>query len=472
MLMRMPGAGALRRLADAADRRVAESRPALWFATAGPLLLLYLTTIRVSAKDMSIDSISVTSSSWQLAHHGTPRIPVHGSYYDAWIIPSGSGHVISNREPGLIGLAAVFYRVLPFTSSHNVAPASIAAAVVTAAAMGTLALVLRRLVPPRVALLAALAAGTATSTWSVSSTALWPHGPDQLYLAAAMLAMASARYARAGVAFAFAVISRPPLAIVAAVVGLWHSCVRRSPRPALVIGLLTACGLVGFLIYSHAFWGGGLQSQYTAASSAEVGDGDFVGTFFDVHPGALLGFVVNVIGMLVSPGRGVLIYSPFLLVLLPGLRAAWRESPHWVRSAAVGGLVYLGVQLKANYFAGGAHFYSYRYPLEPLTLLAPLLLMCWQHHASQTARRRAALAALLVVSIALQAVGAFCFGNAQRFSNWIPYGFGLAFRDHPVAVGSICVLGYVAAAVSFRLVSRRADGADRSMRRNATVAAR
>jgi hypothetical protein len=453
MLMRMPVASAVRRVAVAVDRRIAESQLALWIAAAGPLLLLYVLTIRVHAQDMSIDSISVTSSSWQLAHHGTPRLPANGSYYDAWIIPSGSGHVVSNREPGLIGLAAVFYRLLPFTANHNVAPASIAAALVTAAAMGTLALVLRRLVRPRVALLAALAAGTATSTWAVSSTALWPHGPDQLYLAMAMLAMAAARFGRAGVAFALAVLTRPPLAIVAAVTGLWGSYVRRSVRPAIVVGTFAACGLAGFLAYSHTFWGGGLQSQYTAAGSASIGDGDFVANFLDVHPSAIVGLLVNVVGTLVSPGRGVFVYSPFLLMLLPGLRAAWAEAPQWARSAAAGGLVYLGVQLKANYFAGGAHFYSYRYAIEPLTLMAPILVLAWQNHVAPTARRRGAFASLLVVAIALQAIGAFCFGNAQRFSNWIPYGVALSFRDHPVAAGSISVAAYVVAAVTYRRVS-------------------
>jgi hypothetical protein len=149
----------------------------------------------------------------------------------------------------------------------------------------------------------------------------------------------------------------------------------------------------------------------------------------------------------------VFVYSPFLLMLLPGLRAAWAEAPQWARSAAAGGLVYLGVQLKANYFAGGAHFYSYRYAIEPLTLMAPILVLAWQNHVAPTARRRGAFASLLVVAIALQAIGAFCFGNAQRFSNWIPYGVALSFRDHPVAAGSISVAAYVVAAVTYRRVS-------------------
>jgi alpha-1,2-mannosyltransferase len=423
----------------------------LWFATATPLFVLYLLTLRVHAQDMSIDPVSVTSSAWQLAHHGTPRLPTGSGYYDAWMIRSGPGHVVSNREPGLVGLAAVFYWLMPWTTIYNVAPASIAAALLTAAAMGTLALVLRRLVEPRVAWFAALAAGTATSTWAVSSTALWPHGPDQLYLAGAMLALASRKHLGAGLGFAFAVLTRPPLALVAAVTGLWASFERRSMRPGLAIGVVTSCGLAAFLVYSHAFWGGGLQSQYVAA-----GGGDFQGKFLDIGPAAVGAFLVNVVGTLVSPGRGVLIGSPFLLVLIPGLRPAWRQAPPWVRSSAVAGLLYMLVQLKANRFSGGTYFWGYRYPIEALTLLAPLLVLSWRAYASCTARRRAVFATLLTAAITLQAVGAFCFGHPSHFSDWTPYDFATALRNSPVLAGVVCLCGYIVATIAYRLVSRSA----------------
>jgi len=37
----------------------------------------------------------------------------------------------------------------------------------------------------------------------------------------------------------------------------------------------------------------------------------------------------------------------------------------------------LAIQITGNYFAGGGGFYSYRYPIETLTLCAPLLVLCW-----------------------------------------------------------------------------------------------
>jgi len=376
--------GVLRRVVQGIDREVRTSALALWLAVFVPLVILYLVTLRVNAMNMSPDTVSVTTSAWQLAHHGTPRLPVTTPNYDAWMIPSGSGHMISNREPGLIGLAALFYWLLPFTSVFNVAPASIAAALTTGAAMATLALALRLLVSNRVALVAALIAGTATTTWAVSGTSLWSHGPDQLYLVATMLALATARGAWAGLAFAAAILTRPPLAVTAVVGAVWEAWTRRALRPILVVGLISGAGLALLLVYSHVYWHGGLDGQYAAVGSGRITP------FVDLSPHAFSAFAINILGTLVSPGRGVLVGAPFLVVLACGLRPAWRTAPSWVRSAAVGGLLYLTVQLKDIDFGGGATFWSYRYPLETLTLMAPLFVLSWREWVSDRARRRAA----------------------------------------------------------------------------------
>jgi hypothetical protein len=365
------------------------------------------------------------------------------------MIPSGHGHVVSNREPGLVFLAAAFYRIMPWTSIYNVSPASLAAALITAAAMGTLALALRRVVSPRTAWVGALIAGTATTTWTVSGTALWPHGPDQLYLAAALLALASGRALGAGLAFGLAALTRPPLAVVAAVTGIWAAIVHRSIRPVIAIGVPTATALAGFLAYSHEFWGGGLQSQYTAAG----GGGDFQGNFLDVGPSAIGRFFVNVLGTLVSTERGLLFGSPFLFVLVPGLRQAWRTAPPWLRSSTVGGVLYMAVQLKANRFSGGSVFWSYRYPLEMLTLMAPLLALAWHTYTAQTARRRAWFWSLVTVSLAVQTIGAFCFRYPIRVSDWGPADFASAARQSPAGMTAIVLVGCFAAAFVYRYVA-------------------
>ncbi|HEY8743162.1 MAG TPA: hypothetical protein VIU62_08695, partial [Chloroflexota bacterium] len=200
------------------------SRWTLWLAVFAPLTVVYLLTVRINPADMSADPAAVTPSAWQIAHFGTPRLPSSVqpfSYHNDWLIPSGSGQVVSNREPGLVLLAVPFYWVMSSAGVGNVLPAGIAAALCSSAAMATLALVARRLVPAKTAVAVGLLAGVATTTWSVSGTSLWPHGPDQLYLAVSMEALALGASGYAGLAFAGAILTRPPLAIVAAVTGVW-----------------------------------------------------------------------------------------------------------------------------------------------------------------------------------------------------------------------------------------------------------
>jgi hypothetical protein len=457
------------RLPSRALHAIEQSGLALWLVVFLPLLGLYIATLRVDGSTMITDTVSVTPSAWELAHHGTPRIPLDTPAWQAWLIPSGSEHVISNREPGLIGLAAVFYFVFHSASIFDVTPASLAAAVVTAAGVATLTLVARKVVSARAALVAGAVMGIGTTAWAVAGTSLFPHGPDLLYLSLAMLAVSTDRFALAGVAFGLAVLTRPPLAIAAAVIGLWASYERRSVRPALAVGVPAVLGLGGLLLYSHTFWGGGLQSQYTATGMG----GDYTGATTAIGIDAWGRFVGNIVGTLISPGRGIVFGSPFLIVLALGCRAAWRVAPWWIKSSALAGLLYMLALLKASRFQGGSPFWSYRYPIEMLTLAAPLLVLAWREYVAYTSRRKAIFAALAVVSVALQATGAFCFRNPPG-SGTVPWTFTDlrgAVTQHPVTASVLLGLGYLAATVAFRRIDRSAPSARLDTNRNETAAA-
>ena len=116
-------------------------------------------------------------------------------------------------------------------------------------------------------------------------------------------------------------------------------------------------------------------------------------------------FGAGIVGTFVSPERGVLVMTPALLLLFPGCRAAWRVAPWWVRSATVSGIAYVIVQIWVSRFSGGDGFYSYRTPLEGLTLCVPLLTLAWREWTSTTRVRRTAFAGLAAASVALHAFG-------------------------------------------------------------------
>lgn len=453
-----PGTGRFARLGARVD---ALSRRALWLWTFAPLAVVYLLSVDTDPRNMSPDPVAVVPSAWALAHHHTPVVA--SSLWTTlvpWAVPFGAHEVVTTRTPGLVALAAPLYALWPGAGPDDQLPASLEAAVVSAAAMATLALVLRQVASTRVALVAALLAGTATTTWAVSAGSLWPHGPDQLLLAVALLGAARGRAATTGLAFALLALVRPPVLIAAAVIGIVWSAATRRLRPVLVVGVLSCAGAALFLLYAARYWhhtsaSGGAGAGGAVLSGATLHG--YQGHFFDVGPAALLDLARKMGSALVAPNHGILPFSPFLLLLAPGLRRAWRHAPHWVRSSAVGGVLFYTIQMKSEVFDGGMKFWGYRYPLESLTLLAPLLVLAWVHWTALAVRRRALFAALAIVSATLEAIGVVAFYPPLAPHDWQFADLTSALSSSIAAV-TLLLVGGTGAALTYLRMTRQPAG--------------
>jgi alpha-1,2-mannosyltransferase len=163
---------------------------------------------------------------------------------------------------------------------------------------------------------------------------------------------------------------------------------------------LTSAGVLAFLVYTAWLLG-------NVSVSGGYGD-SMITRLLSSNLGWYAG---NILSSFVDPARGLFVYSPFLLLLIPGLPSAWRDSPWWVRGAAVGGVIYLLVQLKANRFTGGGGFFSYRYPLEALTAWAPLLVVAYERWAGRRPFAQKAFIVLVAYSVLLQAFGVMYLGR-------------------------------------------------------------
>ncbi|HEX7106967.1 MAG TPA: glycosyltransferase family 39 protein [Acidothermaceae bacterium] len=375
------------------------------------------------------DTRAAAVAAWQLAHHGNATLDAFSQHY-AWIFES-HGRYVTNRLPGVIFWATPFYALLGGGGYPAIYPGAFAAALASAIAIAIVYVLAARLVSRRAAVLVALLLGFATGTWTVSADQLWTHGPAQAAVLLTVLSASRRQWLLAGAPAGFAILIRPHLGIVAVVICAFALVRHKTLRP-LLIGIGCAAGAAVLLAYNRSLWhewtifGG--YDQPVAAS----------GHKFEA-------LVTGVLGDLVSPERGLLVMTPALLLLLPGLQRAWASAPEWVRSAAIAGLAYLALQLWGIRFWGGDGFYSYRTTLETLTLCAPLLVLGWREWTAKTLCRRVAFAALAALSVTLHAFGAVI--------NWVPGGTNLSpwrtYMPFDLArhIGAAQTAGWIATAV-------------------------
>lgn len=361
-----------------------------------PLAAIYIATANLATHG-HIDPLTNAVTGWHLGMSESVVLPEHADATSndqrgnvAWVIDSRRGPV-SQYPPGAAAMSAPLYRLSgePMTESYvqgfnrpdtdpvpfplpSVVPAAITAALATAAAMGFLAASVPLAGGSHSAAVAVgYVSGLGTTMWSTASDALWQHGPASMCIALGIYLVARSQLWWAGLAFGAAVITRPPTALIVATLGLWIAWTRRSVIPLYRIGLGSLAGLLGLLWYNHWLWGtvsvtGGYRSDFTA----RLASNDFAS------------YAENILRGLADPSFGLFVYSPFLVVLVPGFRAAWRKLPDWGRAASIGALVYYLIHLKVNRASGGTGFLGYRYPLEALTAAGTLFALSYVHWVS------------------------------------------------------------------------------------------
>lgn len=151
----------------------------------------------------------------------------------------------------------------------------------------------------------------------------------------------------------------------------------------LKVGVASSAGLALLIGFNYWIWrrvtiSGGYGSHFTDQ-------------FINADWGWYLS---NVWGGLFDVERGLLIWAPFVGLLGVAALADRKHAPAWANWAAVGGVLYLLVQYRANRFSGGSAFFAYRYPLEMLTAAAPVLYLAYLRlrAASPWAKRGIAVA--------------------------------------------------------------------------------
>lgn len=329
------------------------------------LLALYIT---FGNPRLGGDHYASALTAWAIATTGSADVsPFAEAYEPLWLF-AVDDQVLANRFAGSVLYAVPFYAVagalgLPFSMWPGIVAAS-------ACATASVVMMWAALLPMgrRVALGGAAVLGLGTATFAVSADTQWSHAPAQAALAGAVLALTRGRLGWAGVALGLGVAARPHAAVAAAAIGVWMAVAARSWVPAARIGAGALPGVLVLLTYNGLVHGRFWPTNGLERAADDVswgGSGGGVG---------LAALPENLLGTLASPGRGVLVLYPVLVLLVFWLPAAWRRASTAERAAAVGGLAYLFAQLSLNRYSGGWWFFGSRLTIEPLTLAFPLLV--------------------------------------------------------------------------------------------------
>jgi hypothetical protein len=356
-----------------------------------------------------------------------------------WVIHTRDGHLASQYPVVAPLLVAPLY--LPahlYLQSRGYTQPSVdrvaelmeklSASLLASIAVVLMYLLLRReRIPWALPLTVAFAFGT--NTWMISSQALWQHGSGELLVTLGLLLAVGRRspwrLAALGLVSVLIAANRPPDALIAAALGVFVLWRDKRDFKWLLAG--AAAPLVALLAYNVAFIG-----QFVGGYAGREGAGQHFFHFDPLGPAALL----------VSPGRGLLVFAPFLAFVLVGLRQRLKDPATRrlaiVLSAAV--VAQMVVYSQADWRAGMS--WGPRW----LTDLLPILV--WMLAPAPRVLRpaaRTALAVTIVAAVAVQAIGAFWYTGTsdERIFAGAPTSTAAAWK--PANTPFVVELGHKAA---------------------------
>lgn len=302
----------------------------------------------------------------------------------------------------------------------------ISASTVAALSVGLLYLLLRRRAPWGDSVLLTLAYAFGTNTWATSSQALWQHGPAQLLLVGALLAVTGGwtprRLAVAGLLCGLMIANRPPDVVLAGCIAFYLAA--SLPEKRLLVWFAAPIALVGALALAYNLhYFGDPMGHYPLTLPG--------GKFFFYSPfwGAM--------GLLLSPGKGLLIFSPFLFFLLarPFLKGA-PEDRLLTLCLTLGVVVHLVLYGKTDWRAG--YCYGPRFLVDLLPILIWLLVPVLARTGPVL---RAVFVAGLLAAVVIQVIGVLYYPTGRSdevvarqgdfVSPWIPRNaqFLLEYRN-------------------------------------------
>lgn len=238
--------------------------------------------------------------------------------------------------------------------------------------------------------------------WSQATRSLWQHGPLVMMLCATLLLMAWARRRPwviqfAGATLAFAFICRPTSAI-----------------PILAI---TCYVLIRYRTWAPQFfaWAVILAAPWLAYNWS-ITNTLFTDYYLPSRIEETSTFWTALTGNLVSPGRGLLVYSPVLICAVPGFWFAMRRPEHRALALISGGVVIIHTIMIARFpHWWGGWSYGTRFMTDVMPFLVYLVAIFIDDISRWAPRPRASaalgLGSLITISLFMHGQGALNYAT-------------------------------------------------------------
>jgi hypothetical protein len=327
-----------------------------------------------------------------------------------------NGQIVSTYPPwaGLLAVPIYLFPVLGGVSPQSpLIPAleKLSATLITALSVMFLLFALRRITSEKIAWLIAIIYAFGTSSFSTSSQALWQHGSSQLFLTLTlywlMKGMEKPRLtAFAGFALASAIICRPTNILVAIPIAGYILLKRRDQLVGFLLASMPPVLLLG--AYNTLYLGSPFRLAFAATA---IGPSGFLEIALPLLGKPLTEGLVGVLG---SPSRGLLIYSPILLFSFLGMAMIWKTSKQvLLKCLCLAPLLIILLTSKWEIWWGG-WCYGPRL-LADITPILCLYLYLPLEWASSIPFMKWVMAGLTAFSIGLHALGVFGVGNWNSY---------------------------------------------------------
>jgi hypothetical protein len=244
----------------------------------------------------------------------------------------------------------------------------------------------------------------------VAANGLWQHGPSLLFLSAGIACLVSERtrlIGFAGFCFGLAVFNRPSNAVFIAPV--WIYLLIKHPQSVIKFSIAAALPLLAMEWYSWTHWGSLLSlGQGHRFIAGHHGPHE---TYFNLSNG----FLQGITGTLLSPNRGLFIFSPFLVasfllaicfVTRPAYLSEYEQQI--LIPLAIGAGLHLIVYSSWSVWWGGWSF-GYRLLIEMLPSLMLLTAVAWEKWIVGHRWRITAFLLLTLWSVYVNFLGAYFY---------------------------------------------------------------